>query len=372
MKYIKYCILLLIFLNIPGFVLAYIDATVSSILSYGTFIFIILYFIFNNKDKPMDSFILLGILYFIISVIVNSQETENLLVTAIKYLILIILGIRLVKDTTNIDLYIIILLGSLSIIYESIFINDIGGRFSGFYLNPNSAGLVCILGYCLSFSINNKILRSIGQLLFCIAGFVTFSRTFLLLLVIINVISLWVSYKNGYKIILGIFLFSFLLTFGDKFDFNTRRLESFKGILDGKIDNNMEEDSRMETWALYYDQIFDKPIFGNGYLSFSGKATDSGYKVGVHNTPLMIIGEAGIFPFFIFIWIYGSIIIRSIRNFKNNPQFLYMSLSLFMYTLTSHNYFDNYLILFVSLWLYVNNEKKSNQNKRIENYKSYI
>jgi len=370
MKYLKLIILLLIFWNLPSFALVNVGSMVGTLLSYGTFLLIIVYFLLNKKVKSTSPFIILGILYFLISVLVDAQDTGGFIVTFIKYFIFIILSIKLVKDTTNNDIYIVLLLGALSILFESIFIKDIGGRFSGFYLNPNSAGVICILGYCLSFSINNKRLRIIGQILFSIAGFVTFSRTFLLLWGIINIISLLVSYKNIYKLLLGIILFSFFLSFGDKFDFNTRRLEAFSAILDGKLNSELEEDSRTETWALYYDKIFESPFFGNGYLSFSGKTVGSGdtaiVKMGVHNTPLMIIGEAGIFAFLCFIWIYGTLMVKGIKIFKDESIFFLMSFSLFMYMLTNHNYFDNYLILFVSLWLFVKIERKKITNTKIK------
>jgi len=263
----------------------------------------------------------------------------------------------LVIDTTYKEIYIVLLLGSLSILFESIFITDIGGRFSGFYLNPNFAGLICILGYSLSFSIDNKKLRLLGLILFFIVGLVTFSRTFLLLWILISLVSLANSYKNVYKIVICLGLFSLFLSFGDKFDFNTKRLEAFSTILDGKISDEMVEDSRTQTWALYYFKVLNKPFFGNGYLSFSGNTDGIGensYSIqGVHNTFLLILGESGIFVFLYFTAIYGGFVITGIRVFNDEPFIFLISFSLFMYMLTSHNYFDNYIILFVSLWLYI-------------------
>lgn len=362
MKYLKLIILLLIFWNLPSFAAVNVNALTGSILSYGTFFLIIVYYFFNKKEKPIVSFIFLGLLYFLISVLVDTVNTENFITTFIKYFIFIIMGIKVVKDTTDTGIYIFLLLGSLSIIYESIFVTDIGGRFSGFYLNPNSAGFICILGYCFSLSIDNKILKILGQILFSIAGFVTFSRTFFLLWVLINIISLSISYKNAYIIIMGLVLFSFFLSFGVKFDFNTRRLEAFSRLLDGEISDEMGEDSRTQIWALYYERIYESPIFGNGYLSFSGNTFGRGesayYDEGVHNTPLLIIGEAGVFTFLYFIWIYGGFLAKGIRMYKNEPLIFLVSFSLFMYMLTNHNYFNNYLILFVSIWLWMKVDRK--------------
>ena len=365
MKYLRIIILFLILCNIPSFILVNFNDTAGTVLSYLTFSLIIVYYFFNKIEKPLTRFIILGLLYFFISVFVDSQNTDNLIVTSIKYFFFIIAGASVIKDTKVVEIYSIFLMGALSIIYESIFIIDIGGRFRGFYLNPNSAGLICLLGYCLTFSIDNKKLRLLGQFLFSIAGFVTFSRTFLLLWVLINIISLSISYKNVSKILVGIILFSFLLSIEDNFDFNSRRLKAFSSILDGKVIDEMEEDSRIETWALYYNGILDSPIFGNGYLSLSGKtygSRDSAIvKVGVHNTYLMILGEAGFFVFIFFIWIYFSLLIRAFKLFIHEPVFFLVSFALIMYMLTSHNYFDNYIVLFFSVWLYfqINNNIKT-------------
>jgi hypothetical protein len=335
MKYLKLIILLLIFWNFPGFSLVHISATIGTVLSYSTFFLIAIYYFFNSKEKPIICFIVLGLSYFLVSVLVDAQNTENFIMTFVKYFIFIIMGANVVKDVKVIEIYIVMLLGSLSIIYESIFVIDIGGRFSGFYLNPNLAGCACILGYCLSFSIDNKKLRILGQILFSIAGFVTFSRTFLLVWGLVNIVSLSISYKNSYKILAGVILFSLFLSFGEKFDFNTKRLEAFSTILDGKISDEMGEDSRTTTWALYYDKILDKPFFGNGYLSFSGKTYGNVYNSysiqGVHNTFLMIIGEAGILVFLYFMWIYGSFIVKGIRIFRGKPLIFLVSFSLLMY-----------------------------------------
>jgi hypothetical protein len=370
MKYLKVIILLLIFWNLPSYALIEVNSMIGSLLSYGTFFLIVVYFFFNNKEKPIYSFVILGLLYFLISVFVDTKNAENFMVAFIKYFIFIIMGIKVIKDTTDFEIYILLLLGSLSIIYDTIFIENITGRFSGFYQNPNFAGLICIIGYSLSFSIDNKKYRLLGQLLFSIAGLVTFSRTFLSLWILIGLVSLAISYKNAYKILIGVLLFILFLSFGDKFDFNLRRLEAFSTILNGKITDEILEDSRAPTWALYYDKVLNNPFFGNGYLSFSGKTYGIGensYSIqGAHNTFLMILGESGIIVFLYFTLIYVGFVVTGIRIFKNEPLIFLVSFSLFIYMLTSHNYFDNYIILFVSIWLWTKiNRKKNNSREKL-------
>jgi hypothetical protein len=368
MKYLKIIILALIFGNLPSFFLVYLNATAGTVLSYGTFLIIIIYFLIK-KEMPIIPLVILGLSYFLISILIDTQNSDSFIATFIKYLIFVTMGASVIKDVTKNEIFYFLLFGALSIIYESIFVIDIGGRYSGLYLNPNFAGCICILGYCFSFSVSNKNIKIIGQILFSYAGFVTFSRTFLLLWVLVNILSLTISYKNSYKIIFGIILISLFVSFGNKFDFNTKRLEAFATILDGKISQDLAENSRTETWAKYYDRILDHPFFGNGYLSFSGKTFGDDDKtygiVGVHNTPLLIIGEAGIFVFLYFLWIYGGFVFSGIHYFKQDFLLLLVSFSLFIYMLTTHNFFNNYVLLSISIWLFQQIELK-----KIEEYKT--
>lgn len=356
MKYLKLFILLLILLNFPSYALININVLTGTILSYVTFILILVYYFFNKKEKLIVPFIVLGLLYFLISLLVDSQNSENFIIIFIKYFILII-GAKLIVDSRDIEINIILLIGALSIVYESIFIIDIGGRYSGFYLNPNSAGFACLIGFSFSMFNKDKKIKVLGQILFSIAGFVTLSRTFLLLWVLINIISLSISYKNSYKILAGVLLFSAFISLEDKFDFQIKRIEAFSSILDGVYSDVLDEDSRLATWSDYYNRIYASPLFGNGFKSFSGITYGTGensYSIqGVHNTFLMILGEAGFFVFIFFTWIYCGFIARGIKLFKEDPLIFFVSFLLFSYMLTNHNFFDNYLVLFVSLWLYI-------------------
>jgi hypothetical protein len=375
MRLLRIIILLLIFCNLPGYCLVNINATIGSLLSYLTFLLIIIYFIFNEKEQPPIRFIVFGLLFFFISLCVSADNTDTFLITLIKYFV-ILMGVNVVKQVSRNELFYILQFGALSIIYEAIFLTGINGRFSGFYLNANPAGFACILGYTVSLFMENKKLKILGQLLFTIAGFATFSRTFLLIWVVINLLSLLINLKNAYSIILGIALFGIFLSVETKSDLSTKRVGAFSALLDGKLDDDLKKEPRTETWAVYYDKILDKPFFGNGYHSFSGEVfgtEDNSYTVhnGVHNTFLMVIGEAGFFVFFIFCCIYGSFLINGIKMFKDDPQTFLVSLSLILYMLTNHNYFENYIELFVSLWLYISiknwKEKKSEVLQIISN-----
>ncbi|MGC1633355.1 MAG: hypothetical protein WA749_14695, partial [Gelidibacter sp.] len=151
------------------------------------------------------------------------------------------------------------------------------------------------------------------------------------------------------------FTLIFLFSLSSFLKLDTVRFSALEGVTENKIDNHViTEDSRSDTWSLYTDPILDNIFFGNGYQSMQGWAADTvGVKVGVHNTYLMILGESGIIPFLTIFFIFVNLFIRSIsKHFKENPEYSFLSFVLIMFLLTTHNYFDNYALLIITLWIY--------------------
>ena len=325
MKYLRIIILFLILCNVPSYALVALGSTYGSIISYSTFILIILYFFLNRKDLPYLPFIIIGYFYFIISILINSDYTQNVVMVMLKYFTFFTLGFSFIRDTEKKEIFFLLLIGALSTISQAIFNKNGMDRFAGVYLNPNGAGFASIIGFCISLSMKEKKIRLLGQFLFSISGLLTFSRTFLLVLIIVFIISIGSNFKNIFRNIfeigVAIFLFSVFLTLGDKLNFNVKRADAFSSLLEGKVSEDLEKDSRTEAWASYYDNILGNPL-GNGYLSLSGKTHGVGDGAisiqGVHNTFLMILGEAGIFVFLIFSFVYGDILLKSLKVFKRN------------------------------------------------------
>ncbi|RZJ90431.1 MAG: hypothetical protein EOO20_08205 [Chryseobacterium sp.] len=358
MKYLRLFILLLIFCNLPGYCLVNVSANTGALLSYTTFLLIAIYYIINQKEPPIIPFIIFGFSFFLVSILVNADHADTFLVLFIKYFLVIIMGAVLLKHSNKIELFAMLLFGAASIIFEAVFLKGTSGRFSGFYLNANPAGFACILGYALSITMEDKRIKMLGQLVFTVAGFATFSRTFLLIWVLINICSLLISFKNIYSIFAGLILFSLFLSLETKTDLDTKRVGAFSALLEGKVDDDLTKEPRTETWAVYYDKILNNPIFGNGYHAFSGEVYGNDSKSytihnGVHNTFLMVLGEAGFFIFLFFCWIYGYLLFIGVKMFKVDPQVFLISFSMILYMLTNHNYFENYVELFVSMYLYI-------------------
>ena len=297
---IKYATLFLIMLNIPGFVFANINPTYSSMLSYLSFGLMVMYFFLTKKRTLNRWMLLMGTLYFLIGSLSGQayipEDIIDYLFVIIKYFIIVIGGYEVVKATSKKELILFLLIGALTVFLQIfVYYNPLkdGGRYSGFYLNPNALGFICMMGYALSFGVEKKY-RTIGQIAFTIIGFLTFSRTFIVVWLFINILSIRVSLKNIRVLAAGVGLFIGLLTYNAFLPKKNPRLETMSNILEGKSQNTnkLEEDSRTHTWAIYYPALMDKPIFGHGWGAFEGGAMVS--VMGPHNAYIKTMGEGGI------------------------------------------------------------------------------
>ncbi|CAM3345990.1 O-antigen ligase family protein [Zobellia roscoffensis] len=355
---LKHTILALIVLNIPGFVLTYMNPVLSSVLSYLSFGLLIVFYFMNKRTGFNPWFIVIGLLYFVISSLSGQSYMPPLqvhLIIWIKYFIIIICGHEVAQRTSSKELFIFLLIGALSIIFQIFLFNNPlkdYGRYSGFFLNPNSGGFICILGYGLSYTLKNPKFKLIAQWIITLMGLLTFSRTFILLWIMINLISIRISIKNANKLALGFGLVLVLVTYNSFLPVQNKRLTQLAGTLSGDSNaaNDLNEGSRFETWETFYSFILDKPIFGNGFESFGGGGV--GGFLGVHNSYLKILGEAGIIPFFLLILFFIVITKKSLKHFFVNPSLLFMSIALASVLMTNHGFFTSSYLLFIALWIF--------------------
>lgn len=353
MKYLRIIILLLFLCNLPGYILALYGVVTGSILSYIAFLLIVFYYFLSKKEMPVIHFVTFGSLFFLISLIINGQFSETFLITFIKYFIFIIMMSTILRDAKREEIYTALFIGCLSIIYEAVFITCSGGASKGFYLNANFAACVCIIGYALGLTINHKSLKITGQMVFTIAGLLTFSIIFLGVWLLINTIAVFGHPRNIYNPIVCAAVLALFISFGDKLHLNRLNPGGPTNLSAEKINSKPKEKTRTETWVLYYDNILENPIWGSGFgHPVKGEDIRFTIQVGLYNTFLMIMGEAGVFALLYFLWIYGYILMNGMDFFKRKPAILYIALALILYLLTSRSYFDNYLVLFISLWLY--------------------
>ncbi|CAN0573482.1 unnamed protein product, partial [Ectocarpus sp. 12 AP-2014] len=239
------------------------------------------------------------------------------------------------------------------------------GRFSGFFLNPNTAGIVCLLGMAISFTLKSPYWRILGQLTFTLAGILTLSRTFIVIWIFINLLAIYKDRKNLLVPMVGAMALIVMITFTDRKLFAADRFDALIAFFgDGQVQTKtVNNDSRSQTWALYYDLVFEKPIIGNGYKSFQIK--NNKYP-GAHNTYLMIIGESGVVPFLLFTSIFLYLLKYSLLHFKKEPSLLYALLVVSLNLMVSHTFFSNYQSIALSVFIFLRIRMLNNNKKEQE------
>ncbi len=122
-------------------------------------------------------------------------------------------------------------------------------------------------------------------------------------------------------------------------------------ILEGKSENTskLQEDSRSQTWAIYYPALMAKPIFGHGWGAFNGGAMVS--VMGPHNAYIKTMGEVGILPLLVMLALYGFMLKTAWSSFRQHPHLFLMVVALCLFMATNHSYWTNGYLLFFSMWL---------------------
>lgn len=374
LKILRYSTLALIIWHLPGFTLVYINGTISSLISYLSYGLILFYTLLSWKNGNSYPMLLLGALYFIIGSLTEQAympEPKQFFIIVIKYFIIIWGGYEVMRSTNAKEMWLYMLIGASSILGNMFLFNNPladNGRYSGFYLDPNNAGLICLVGFALSFIMPKRI-QLFGKIVFTLLGLFTFSRTFIISWLVLNILSIKLSIKNAKMLGLGFLLLSSLLIYNEFLPSKNRRLEELGAMISGdeKKASNLNKDSRLETWGRFYDFLLEKPLFGNGYNSFTGEGIAP--PVGVHNTYLLIWGEAGIFPLLIFLIYIMFLAKKGYSYFKKIPHVFMMLISLALFLMTNHNFLTTDYSLLIILWIHIQIFKEEQANNVVENIK---
>lgn len=350
MKILKFIIAGLVLLNLPSVILINSNATIGSLLSYTTIVLLAGYYVLEKKSKPNVWMIALGLTYFVIASFQFYGLPSEYINNSMKYFIVLIGGYALLKRMSPVDMFYIFLIGTLSIGYEAMFLPSKWGRYSGLYLNPNVAGFICIYAYALTYGIKNPVLKLIGQFVFTLMGLLTFSRTFIVIWLLLNLISIRISIKNIRMLGVGFLILSTLFLIDEIVGLNNPRFEQLKSIASNEkvSTNEINEDSRSDTWAMYYDDILDSPILGNGWGTFSGVY---GQKAGAHNSYLVAIGEAGFLALLIMVAMFFVMFWKGYMYFKYAPNLIMQTIAVSVFLLANHNFFNFYYITFAVMWI---------------------
>jgi O-antigen ligase len=350
-KILKYITFGLVILNIPSIGLSAYGSTIGGLLSYATIGLLAFYYFLEKKTTPNWWLIIISILFFMIGGLQYVGPTIQFIMDTIKYFIYLISAYELAKHISISEYNLLLLIGSSTIALEDLLFTSEFGRYSGFYMSPNEAGFICITGYAATYGLKNKSAKLLGQFICTLAGLLTFSRTFIVIWLLINVVSLKISVKNIRIFGLGFLIISTLFFIDEVVGLNNPRFEQLKSIAnnDGSVSSEeINEDSRADTWARFYDKILDSPLIGSGYGSFSGK---QGHVQGVHNSYLMVLGEAGILPFILFILYIGYLIVMSIIYFTRKPNLIMQMIGLSLFLMANHNFFTFYYVSFAAMWI---------------------
>jgi O-antigen ligase len=309
--------------------------------------------------------IVLGLTYFVIASFQYYGIPSEYINNCMKYFIVLIGGYELLKRMSPTDMFFVFLIGTLSIGYEAMFKTSKWGRYSGFYLNPNVAGFICIYAYAITYGIKNPILKLTGQFVFTLMGLLTFSRTFIVIWILLNLISLRISIKNIRMLGVGFLILSTLFLIDEIVGLNNPRFQQLKNITSNEkvSTREMNEDSRADTWALYYDKILDSPIIGNGWGTFSGVY---GRGPGAHNSYLVAVGEAGFLTLFIMLAMLFVMFWQGFVYFKYAPNLIMQTIALSVFLLANHNFFNFYYITFALMW--IQSQLKVQKNNTLYNH----
>ena len=351
-------VLFLLLLNIPSIVLKTQTIEISSPISYLLFFLLGMLIVTNKTKLPKQILFLAGIssLYYFIGAFQNEQSFKILFIEYFKFL-LHLFGLSISLQYINQKTIILLLLaGAITILLDSVYFrfNDfegIGyvseyGRYSGFYLNPNTASIICLLGFALT--ILKKDVWKILSIFFSFLGFLTLSKTFMISWFLITSIYLFYNRKHITKLFL-ILVSSFLalFIFSEKLNLDTDRFSFLTSLFSASLDTEfLNKNNRVDQWAKFYELIIDSPIFGNGYSSFLISLADIDGQ-GVHNTFLMIFGESGFLPFLLFLSLIIRILYSTFTNRVHNIDTFFLTIVLFITLSVSHNFFSSGIQIFI-------------------------
>ena len=369
-KIISFVVCFLVLLNIPSIVLETQSFGLSSPISYFMF-FLLGVLIITNKTKfPKQILFLAGIssLYFFIGAFQYEESFIALSINYVKFLLYLFGLFVSLKHINQNTIIFLLLAGAITILLDSLYFrfNDfqgIGyvsqyGRYSGFYLNPNTASMICLFGYVLSITKTNYL--KLLSIAFTFFGFITLSRTFMATWFLITIIYLFYNRKYIVKTLLFLIVSAFsLITFSENLNLDTDRFKFLVNLFSGQINNEvLNDDSRQDHWAKFYDGILNSPIIGNGYSSF-GQSLDGQGNAGVHNSFLLILGESGFLPFSLIIALFISLLYRSWTIIRQNIMPFLLIISLIITLMVSHILFSSGIQIFILVFIIYNLTKKT-------------
>lgn len=239
--------------------------------------------------------------------------------------------------------------------------NDLdNSRASGFFTNPNEAGLVanlCLIFLIFFFIENKKYKLLIVLLIFAsiYASFRSFSKTSMLFSVLLLSYFFYFLYRYQLKemrtlkigvtlfistiVLLSIYAVNNLDELTKDWDSNQKiRIEAFILIITKGELASTTDIERSEAFNTGLRMIKESPFVGKGYGYLQHGIISNNQ--GVHNTYLTIFGESGIVGILLFLIIFFNLFNYVLVNFSNKTEvFLFSSIIVLILVncMTSHN-----------------------------------
>lgn len=202
-------------------------------------------------------------------------------------------------------------------------------RFSGVFHGPNFAGAAACQAVALSLSLlggRRSGFLYLVAILGSVAVVLTFSRAAILTLALVFLFFLWSSISNMHTrtrsystvwmisiFVIGIFALVFINL--EHLPLEKNQLTRLEWMMNRSVSNIPNK--RFTLWYLGILRIAESPLLGYGLSQFHslpnapvcyGGPTIEIIECGVHNTYLLIWGEAGIIPLTLFLLFIGSLL----------------------------------------------------------------
>jgi len=292
------------------------------------------YFFFLNLDKRLMTLVLINI-------------TISYIIVALSIPIMAALGISLYESAIGLE----------TTVLES-------GRPAGLAANANPAAFQSIIGLILIiyWLMNNpktwvKYVLAILLLTQTACAIFTFSNTGMICLVFVFIFLVWKTsfLKPGIYKFLGFLLILFIassqflnISVSDQLNKqNFQKLENFVKII--SFDDSADLSKRDTKIKEGISELKKSPIIGSGLGYFK-------HKISVHNTFLTIVGESGIIPLLLFLFVLAMLFKSGALSKVPSLSFLMMSsvVAYALFCITLQNMIDNFQYHFYFMMLLKN------------------
>ena len=209
----------------------------------------------------------------------------------------------------------------------------IESRFIGTYFGPNHAGIAACQAVVLSLFMSSgrhRVFACLVAILGGVAAFMTFSKSAIFVLILVLLFFLWSSMTDtqaGRRPPAAVWLMcvfmggAVILLIANAEHLPLKRIQFERLEWIATLGRSWPEE-RFGLWTLGLSAIAESPLWGHGLLRFHhlegappcwGGATDYMITCGVHNSYLLLWGEAGIIPLGLFLFFIGSLLLTYLR-----------------------------------------------------------